>query len=101
MLNSAPTAPTRLNNFYMSANPATVGQCRFRDRRPNMDKLSVMNAFRRIVERGSFVSAANDLGVSPGLLSKEIKLLEKSLGCTLFKRNTLSMSLTEAGQESD
>lgn len=64
-----------------------------------MDKLSVMNAFRRIVERGSFVSAANDLGVSPGLLSKEIKLLEKSLGCTLVTRTTRSMSLTEAGQE--
>jgi DNA-binding transcriptional LysR family regulator len=63
-----------------------------------MDKLSVMNAFRRIVERGSFVGAANDLGVSPGLLSKEIKLLEKSLGCTLVTRTTRSMSLTEAGQ---
>lgn len=64
-----------------------------------MDKLSVMNAFRRIVERGSFVGAANDLGVSPGLLSKEIKLLEKSLGCALVTRTTRSMSLTEAGQE--
>ncbi len=63
-----------------------------------MDKLSVMNAFRRIVERGSFVGAASDLGVSPGLLSKEIKLLEKSLGCTLVTRTTRSMSLTEAGQ---
>ncbi|WP_297109737.1 LysR family transcriptional regulator [uncultured Devosia sp.] len=62
-----------------------------------MDKLSVMNAFRRIVERGSFVGAANDLGVSAGLLSKEIKLLEKSLGCTLVTRTTRSMSLTEAG----
>eukprot|EP00873_Tetraselmis_striata_P032208 jgi/Tetstr1/452472/TSEL_039508.t1 len=57
-----------------------------------------MNAFRRIVERGSFVGAASDLGVSPGLLSKEIKLLEKSLGCTLVTRTTRSMSLTEAGQ---
>ena len=64
-----------------------------------MDKLSVMNAFRRIVERGSFVGAANDLGVSPGLLSMEIKLLEKSLGCALVTRTTRSMSLTEAGQE--
>lgn len=64
-----------------------------------MDKLSVMNAFRRIVERGSFVGAANDLGVSPGLLSKEIKLLEKSLGCTLVTRTTRSMSLTAAGRD--
>ncbi len=63
-----------------------------------MDKLSVMHAFRRIVERGSFSRAAEDLGVSPALLSREIKLLEESLGCTLLTRTTRSMSMTEAGR---
>ncbi|SMR70982.1 DNA-binding transcriptional regulator, LysR family [Aliiroseovarius halocynthiae] len=63
-----------------------------------MDKLSVMNAFRRIVERGSFARAAEDLGVSPALLSREVKLLEESLGAVLLARTTRSMSLTEAGQ---
>ena len=63
-----------------------------------MDKLSVMHAFRRIVERGSFARAAEDLGVSPALLSREIKLLEESLGSTLLTRTTRSMSLTEAGR---
>ena len=63
-----------------------------------MDKLSVMHAFRRIVERGSFARAAEDLGVSPALLSREIKLLEESLGSTLLTRTTRSMSLTDAGQ---
>ncbi|WP_189680419.1 LysR family transcriptional regulator [Seohaeicola zhoushanensis] len=63
-----------------------------------MDKLSVMQAFRRIVERGSFARAAEDLGVSPALVSREIKLLEESLGTTLLTRTTRSMSLTEAGQ---
>ncbi len=63
-----------------------------------MDKLSVMHAFRRIVERGSFARAAEDLGVSPALLSREIKLLEKSLGTTLLTRTTRSMSLTDAGR---
>lgn len=63
-----------------------------------MDKLSVMHAFRRIVERGSFARAAEDLGVSPALLSREIKLLEESLGATLLTRTTRSMSLTDAGQ---
>ena len=63
-----------------------------------MDKLSVMHAFRRIVERGSFARAADDLGVSPALLSREIKLLEASLGSTLLTRTTRSMSLTDAGQ---
>lgn len=63
-----------------------------------MDKLSVIRAFRRIVERGSFARAAEDLGVSPALLSREIKLLEEGLGTTLLTRTTRSMSLTEAGR---
>lgn len=63
-----------------------------------MDKLSVMQAFRRIVERGSFARAAEDLGVSPALLSREIKLLEESLGSTLLTRTTRSMSLTDSGR---
>lgn len=63
-----------------------------------MDKLSVMIAFRRIVERGSFARAAEDLGVSPALLSREIKLLEESLGTALLTRTTRSMSLTDAGR---
>jgi DNA-binding transcriptional LysR family regulator len=63
-----------------------------------MDKLSVMQAFRRIVERGSFARAAEDLGVSPALLSREIKLLEESLRSSLLTRTTRAMSLTDAGR---
>jgi DNA-binding transcriptional LysR family regulator len=57
-----------------------------------------MNAFCRIVERGSFARAAQDLGVSPALLSREVKLLEESLGATLLTRTTRSMSLTDPGR---
>jgi len=57
-----------------------------------------MKAFCRIVERGSFARAAEDLGISAGLLSRDIKLLEDSLGCTLLNRTTRSMSLTEHGE---
>ena len=63
-----------------------------------MDKLTVMHAFCRIVERGSFARAAEDLEVSAGLLSREIKQLEQSLGCSLLTRTTRSMSLTEQGR---
>lgn len=63
-----------------------------------MDKLSVMQAFRRIVDRGSFARAAEDLGVSPALLSREVKLLEADLGAQLLARTTRAMSLTEAGR---
>ena len=62
-----------------------------------MDRISVMRAFCRIVEMGSFTKAAKDLGVSSALLSRETKLLEESLGCVLIARTTRSMSLTEHG----
>ncbi|MEC9345175.1 MAG: LysR family transcriptional regulator [Pseudomonadota bacterium] len=63
-----------------------------------MDKLAVMNAFCRIVDRGSFSRAAEDVGVSAALLSREVRLLEESLGTMLLVRTTRSMSLTESGQ---
>lgn len=63
-----------------------------------MDKLSAMQAFCRIVDRGSFARASEDLGVSAALLSREIRLLEDSLGTTLITRTTRRMSLTEAGR---
>ncbi|MCD1625326.1 LysR family transcriptional regulator [Seohaeicola saemankumensis] len=43
-----------------------------------------MQAFRRIVERGSFARAAKDLGVSPVLLSRQVKLLAKAFCCAIF-----------------
>jgi DNA-binding transcriptional LysR family regulator len=57
-----------------------------------------MRAFCRIVERGSIARAAEDLAVSPGLLSRELKLLETSLGCSLLSRTTRRMSLTGHGK---
>ncbi|MCM5569354.1 LysR substrate-binding domain-containing protein [Burkholderiaceae bacterium FT117] len=63
-----------------------------------MDKLSVMRAFCRIVERGSFAKAAEDLQVSPALLSSDLKRLEQQLGCALLARTTRRMSLTEHGR---
>lgn len=63
-----------------------------------MDKLSVMRAFCRIVERGSFTRAAEDVGVSPALLSREISRLEAGLGVALITRTTRRMTLTETGR---
>ncbi|MDP1531210.1 LysR family transcriptional regulator [Rhodoferax sp.] len=63
-----------------------------------MDKLTFMRAYCRIVERGSFAKAADDLQVSPALLSRDLKLLEDSLGCALIARTTRRMSLTEHGR---
>jgi DNA-binding transcriptional LysR family regulator len=63
-----------------------------------VDRLSVLRAFCRIVERGSFAKAAEDLDVSPAMLSRDLKLLEKHLGCALLARTTRRMSLTEHGR---
>lgn len=63
-----------------------------------MDKLSAMRAYCRIVERGSFTRAAQDLGVSAALLSREISRLEASLRVALLSRSTRRMTLTEAGR---
>lgn len=63
-----------------------------------MDKLSAMRAYCRIVERGSFTRAAEDLGVSAALLSREVSRLEASLGVALLSRSTRRMTLTEAGR---
>lgn len=63
-----------------------------------MDKLSVMRAFCRIVERGSFTRAAEDIGVSPALLSREVSRLEAELGVTLMTRTTRRITLTETGR---
>lgn len=63
-----------------------------------MDKLAFMRAYCRIVERGSFAKAADDLQVSPALLSRDLKQLEEELGCSLVARTTRRMSLTEHGR---
>ncbi|MBX3608333.1 MAG: LysR family transcriptional regulator [Hydrogenophaga sp.] len=63
-----------------------------------MDKLAFMRAYCRIVERGSFAKAAEDLQVSPGLLSRDLKQFEDALGCMLLARTTRSMSLTTQGR---
>ncbi len=62
-----------------------------------MDRLNAMRSFRRVVERGSFSKAAEDLDLSPAGLSKQIRLLEEHLGVVLIHRTTRSMSLTETG----
>jgi len=62
-----------------------------------MDVLGAMRSFRRVVERGSFVKAAEELGLSSAGLSKQIRQLEERLGAVLIQRTTRRMSLTDTG----
>jgi DNA-binding transcriptional LysR family regulator len=60
--------------------------------------LNELEAVIAIARRGTFRSAAIDLGMSTTALSHAIGKLETSLGVRLFNRTTRSVSLTEAGK---
>lgn len=57
-----------------------------------------MQAFRRVVELGSFAAAAREADLSNAVVSKYVAQLEQQLGTRLLQRTTRQLSLTEAGQ---
>ncbi len=54
--------------------------------------------FCAVVDRGSFSSAADELGISQPAVSAQIRSLEERLGQRLLDRNGRRVTLTEAGQ---
>ena len=62
-----------------------------------MDNLADVAVFVRVVERGSFTLAADELEVSRAVVSKYVSRLEERLGARLLHRTTRRLSLTEAG----
>jgi DNA-binding transcriptional LysR family regulator len=62
-----------------------------------MENLADIAVFVRVVERGSFTLAADDLGFSRAVVSKYLSRLEERLGARLLNRTTRRLSLTEAG----
>ncbi len=63
-----------------------------------MNNLSNMQLFVKVVEEGSFSATARFLGIMPSSVSRQISHLEDELGARLFHRTTRKQSLTEAGQ---
>jgi DNA-binding transcriptional LysR family regulator len=53
--------------------------------------------FVSIANLGGLRHAADELNVSPGTLSEQLKYLERELGVRLFDRSHRSLTLTEAG----
>lgn len=64
-----------------------------------MDKLTALRVFCTIHECGSFVGAAERLGISNAMVSKHINALEQQLQTRLIQRTTRRLTLTEAGQD--
>jgi DNA-binding transcriptional LysR family regulator len=63
-----------------------------------VDRLAAMEAFVRVIDAGSFSSAANQLRVGQSAVSKTIAQLEDRLGVRLLLRSTHGLTLTEAGR---
>src|SRR6187455_1665033 len=57
-----------------------------------------MSAFVRVIERGSFAAAAEDLGITPSALSKLVTRIEDRLGVSLLTRTTRRLALTAEGE---
>jgi DNA-binding transcriptional LysR family regulator len=62
-----------------------------------MDRLREMELFVRVVETGSFSSAAKDLKMGQPAISKTVAALEERLGVRLLVRSTRQLAPTEAG----
>ena len=62
-----------------------------------MDNLADIAVFVRVVQRGSFTLAADELQISRAAVSKYVSRLEERLGARLMQRTTRRLSLTEAG----
>jgi DNA-binding transcriptional LysR family regulator len=56
-----------------------------------------MAVFERVITRGNFAAAAEDVGLSPSAVSKLISRLESRLGVRLINRTTRRLSLTTEG----
>ncbi|WP_395703264.1 LysR substrate-binding domain-containing protein [Aquabacterium sp.] len=63
-----------------------------------MDKFQEMRAFVAVADAGSFVRAADALGVSKTAVSRLVGELEARLGTRLLQRTTRKLSLTPEGE---
>lgn len=63
-----------------------------------MNKIQEMSTFVAVAEAGSFVSAAEVIGLSKAAVSRHVADLEERLGVRLMQRTTRRLSLTDEGQ---
>lgn len=67
--------------------------------RPKGPHLNALRAFESAARLGSFTSAADELGVTPGAVAQHIKSLENWAEAELFIRHTRGVDLTALGEE--
>lgn len=64
----------------------------------SLPPLNALRAFEAAARSGSYVTAAEELGVSPAAVSQQVRNLEDFLGKQLFRRYNNRIALTDAGQ---
>jgi DNA-binding transcriptional LysR family regulator len=64
-----------------------------------MDRALEMQVFCTVVDKGSFVGAAEPLEMSKAAISRYVSGLEERLGVRLLHRTTRKLSLTEEGRQ--
>lgn len=62
-----------------------------------LDRLTLLETFVRIADRGSISAAARDIGLSQASVSRQLKALEERLAVQLMHRTTHDLTLTPAG----
>lgn len=64
-----------------------------------MDQFKEIESFVAVAQLGSFVQAADKLGLSKAMVSRHVSELEARLGVRLMQRTTRRLSLSDAGAE--
>jgi len=64
-----------------------------------MDQLKSLRVFVKVVDEGSFASAARALDLAPAVVTRAVADLEEHLGARLMNRTTRRLALTEVGTD--
>jgi LysR family glycine cleavage system transcriptional activator len=67
--------------------------------RPRLPPLNSLKAFEAAARHESFTRAAEELFVTQGAVSQQVKALESGLGIKLFNRERQRLIITEAGRD--
>ena len=67
--------------------------------RPRLPALNNLKAFEAAARHESFTRAAEELCVTQGAVSQQVKALEEGLGIKLFNRERQRLVITEAGRD--
>lgn len=63
----------------------------------DLSSMTALICFEAAARNASFKNAAQEMNVTPAAVSHQIKALETDLGCSLFRRRSRGVELTEKG----